>query len=72
MSWLTLADPLTYAVDAMRHAVAADRPAHGASALFAPVSWGGVRPTPAVELAVVAAGTLLALAVAARRFARTG
>jgi ABC-2 type transport system permease protein len=72
MSWLTLADPLTYAVDAMRHAVAADRSAHGASALFAPVSWGGVRPTPAVELAVLAAGTLLALAVAARRFARTG
>ena len=71
MAWLTLADPLTYAVDAMRAAIGRYQP-HRPPALFAPVSWGGVHPAPALELAVVAAFTAVALTVAARRFARTG
>jgi ABC-2 type transport system permease protein len=71
MSWLTLADPLTYAVDAMRRTVALyQRPKDGSS-LFEPMSWGGLHPTPPLELAVVAVFTVTALAVAARRFART-
>jgi ABC-2 type transport system permease protein len=72
MSWLTPADPLTYAVDAMRRTIAAYRPAREASALFEPVAWGGLRPSPVLELAVVAAFTAVSLTVAARRFARTG
>ncbi|GLY82952.1 ABC transporter permease [Actinoallomurus iriomotensis] len=72
MSWLTPADPLTYAVDAMRRTVNAYRPVRGTSALFEPVSWAGLRPSPVLELAVVAAFTAVALAIAARRFARTG
>jgi len=72
MSWLALADPLTYAVDAMRAAIGAYQRPHRASALFEPVSWGGLHPAPALELTVVAAFTVVALLVAARRFARTG
>jgi ABC-2 type transport system permease protein len=72
MSWLTLADPLTYAVDAMRRTIGLYQHTHQAQTLFAPVTWGGLRPTPLVELGVVAAFTAVALAVAARRFARPG
>jgi ABC-2 type transport system permease protein len=76
MSWLTLADPLTYAVDAMRRTIGAYQPRPRASpagtALFEPVTWGGLHPTPLVELAVVAAFTGIALALAARRFSRSG
>ena len=76
MSWLTLADPLTYAVDAMRRTIGVYQPARrsspGGAALFEPVTWGGLRPTPLVELAVVAAFTVLALVLAARRFSRSG
>jgi ABC-2 type transport system permease protein len=72
MAWLTVADPLTYAVDAMRRTVAFYRPPRGGSALFEPVAWAGVHPSPVLELGVVAAFTAVALAVAARRFARTG
>jgi hypothetical protein len=36
------------------------------------VGWAGLRPSPVLELAVVAAFTAVALTVAARRFARTG
>jgi ABC-2 type transport system permease protein len=72
MAWLTLADPLTYAVDAMRAAIGTYERSHRASALFEPVSWGGLHPAPALELAVVAAFTVLVLAVAARHFARVG
>jgi ABC-2 type transport system permease protein len=70
MSWLSLADPLTYAVDAMRRTVGAGRVSR--RFLVEPVSWGGVRPGTLLELAVLAAITLVALAVAARRFARPG
>jgi ABC-2 type transport system permease protein len=72
MSWLTLADPLTYAVDAMRRTVGAYQPMRRPSALFEPVAWGGRHPAPVLELGVVAAFTLVALAVAARRFSRPG
>ncbi|GAB2836197.1 ABC transporter permease [Actinoallomurus bryophytorum] len=72
MSWLTLADPLTYAVDAMRATIGAYRPPRTSSALFEPVAWGGVHPSPPLELAVVAVFTAIALTVAARRFGRTG
>jgi ABC-2 type transport system permease protein len=72
MSWLTLADPLTYAVDAMRRTIGHYQPAHRAGVLFEPVAWGGLRPAPLVELGVVAAFTVIALAVAGRRFARPG
>lgn len=72
MAWLTPADPLTYAVDAMRRTITAYRPSPRTSELFEPVTWAGLRPSPVLELAVVAAFTALALAVAARRFARTG
>jgi ABC-2 type transport system permease protein len=72
MSWLSLADPLTYAVDAMRRTVGAYQPARRSSALFEPVSWGGLHPPLVLEPAVVAAFTLVALFVAARRFSRPG
>jgi ABC-2 type transport system permease protein len=72
MSWLTLADPLTYAVDAMRQTIGHDGHAHQAGTLFEPVSWGGLHPAPLVELGVVAAFTAITLAIAARRFARPG
>ena len=72
MSWLSLADPLTYAVDAMRRTVGAYQPAwrrpHCSS------RWRGAacirRRRP--ELGVVAAFTVIALAVATRRFAEPG
>lgn len=70
MSWLTLADPLTYAVDAMRQAIGRYGPAHRAGTLFEPVAWGGLHPAPLVELGVVAAFTLAALTIAAHRFGR--
>lgn len=70
MSWMSLADPLTYAVDAMRRTVAAYRPAQPHGALSGSPSWGGYHPSPPLELAVVLAFTLVTLAVAARRFAR--
>jgi ABC-2 type transport system permease protein len=72
MSWLTLADPLTYAVDAMRRTIGHYQPAQRPGTLFEPVTWGGLTPAPLVELGVVAAFTLVALVVAARRFARPG
>ncbi|MCO6003413.1 ABC transporter permease [Actinoallomurus purpureus] len=72
MAWAALADPLTYAVDAMRQTVVARTAAHPSSTLFAPVAWGGLRPPPLLELAVVGAFTLVSLGVAARRFSRTG
>jgi ABC-2 type transport system permease protein len=70
MSWLSLADPLTYAVDAMRRTVGACRPARRPSTLFEPLSVGGHHPSPLLELGVVTGFALAALIVAARRFAR--
>lgn len=64
--WLTalcLADPLTYAVDPLRRAVAAHVPA-------AAVPSPGWQPPVPAELGLTAAIAATALAVAARRFAR--
>ncbi len=70
MSVLALADPLTYAVDAMRATIGAYAPARGSATLLG--ARGGLGLAPPLELAVVAAFTVLALAVAARRFSRIG
>jgi daunorubicin resistance ABC transporter ATP-binding subunit/daunorubicin resistance ABC transporter membrane protein len=69
MRALALANPLTYAVDAIRRTIAAHLPPLPHS-LFRPLSWAGVRPPVAVEWALLAAGALLALLVAVRRFSR--
>ncbi|MBH1937421.1 ABC transporter permease [Streptomyces sp. AV19] len=66
--WLTvlcLANPLTYAVDPLRRAVAA----HAPGAAFPSPGW---QPPVAAELGITAAIAVAALAVAARRFARPG
>jgi ABC-2 type transport system permease protein len=70
MSWLSLLDPLTYAVDAMRRTAGVGGPAHGPAMLSDPVTWGGLRLAPPRELAIVAGCALIALTVAARRFSR--
>jgi ABC-2 type transport system permease protein len=72
MAWAALADPLTYAVDAMRQTVVARTRTHPPGTLFEPVSWGGWHPPPLVELAVVGALTVVMMAVATRRFSRSG
>jgi ABC-2 type transport system permease protein len=64
-TWLkisTMIDPLTYAVDPMRRAVHADVGVHGFPGMDLPIL---------VELAIVAATGLLALAIAAREFGKT-
>ncbi|MCC3768561.1 ABC transporter permease [Streptomyces sp. UNOC14_S4] len=70
-TWLTalcLANPLTYAVDLLRQAVAAHAPVPAAAATDTwPAGW---RPSTAAELAITATIGLTALAVAARRFSR--
>jgi ABC-2 type transport system permease protein len=71
MAALSLANPLTYAVDAMRRTVAAHTPASSATPLAEPVSWAGWHPPVLLELGLVAAFTVLALGIAARRFSRT-
>lgn len=65
MSWLTLADPLTYAVDAMRQTIYAFHPSRHHP--FAPDGLGLTAP---LELGVLAFFTLVALTIAARRFSR--
>ncbi|MEN3538724.1 ABC transporter permease [Microbispora sp. ZYX-F-249] len=72
LAWLSRLDPLTYAVDAMRHTAGVDRLPRGPAMLSEPVSWGGLRLSPPAELAVVAALALITLVVAARRFSRLG
>ena len=69
---LTVVNPLTYAVDAMRHAVLGRLGQEQSSTIFAPVEWGGWELPPWVEIAVVLAFSVLALAAISRRFARTG
>ncbi|GAA3966618.1 hypothetical protein GCM10023085_56360 [Actinomadura viridis] len=70
MAGLALANPLTYAVDAMRRTIAAYLPDPPAR-LFQPLQWGGWHPPVIFEWALIAGITLLALAVATRRFSRT-
>jgi ABC-2 type transport system permease protein len=72
VSALSLGNPLSYAVDAMRHAVVGKLAAGPSGTLFQPLSWGSWQVPPLVELAVVAAFTLAALCLAARCFGRVG
>ncbi|MFR9728843.1 ABC transporter permease [Saccharopolyspora sp. MS10] len=72
MASLTLLNPLTYAVDAMRHAILARLGGAPDSVIFAPVRWGTWEVPPTVELALVLGFSLLALWFAGRRFARRG
>ncbi|WP_286157443.1 hypothetical protein [Streptosporangium nondiastaticum] len=64
---ICLADPLTYALDPLRRAVAAHAPAAAA-----PASASGRQLPVAAELGITAALAATALAVAAHRFARPG
>lgn len=64
---LTLVNPLTYAVDALRQTVAWGVPS---GSLPAGPEWGGWTPPLAVELLVMCALGLAALSLAARRFSR--
>src|SRR6266545_1280971 len=70
---LTLLDPLSYAVDPMRRAVFAHVtvPPGLSQTLDPGISWGGWRLPTALELGLVAAIALIALALAGRRFSRT-
>lgn len=69
--WLhvsTLLDPLTYAVDPMRRAVLSTI---GGGGSIPGVMWGDWPVPVALELAIVGATGALALALAAREFAKT-
>ncbi|QUQ63715.1 ABC transporter permease [Kutzneria sp. CA-103260] len=68
MATLTLVNPLTYAVDAMRRTVVGSSD----DLLFQPVTWGGWQVPPTLELALVFGFTLVTLVVASRRFSRVG
>ncbi len=67
---LTLVNPLTYAVDAMRSTMVAGLGSAGASGTR--VSWGGWVPPVGMELLAMCLLCLLALVAAARRFGQTG
>jgi ABC-type multidrug transport system, permease component len=66
---LTLANPLSYAVDALRRTAALALPPDQAPAALALAGW---TPPVALEIVVMLLAGLLALTLAARRFARTG
>lgn len=72
VSALSLFNPLTYAVDALRRTITGRLLDHAPSALFDPVSWGSWVPPAPAEIAVVIAFTAGALAYASRRFAQIG
>jgi len=69
---LTKIDPLSYAVDPMRRAIFGHVrvPAAVAHALSPGMTWNGWRLPTAVELVLVAALTIVALAVAVTQFSR--
>src|SRR5581483_7806088 len=69
MAGLSLANPLTYAVDVQRRTLAAYLP-HPPERLFRPLTWGHWHPPVVAELTLVLAGALLGMAFAARRFSR--
>jgi ABC-2 type transport system permease protein len=69
LEWATRLDPLTYAVDPMRRAVLADVTGHASSPFD--VQWGGWTVPTLVELGIVLATGLIALAIAARAFGKT-
>ncbi|MFC3995378.1 ABC transporter permease [Nocardiopsis sediminis] len=70
MAPIALANPLTYAVDAMRRTIAARIPDPPGGPLSEPVAWGVHHPPVALELGLVVAFSAVVLALAARRFAR--
>lgn len=70
MAALTLANPLTYVVDAMRHTITSALGGAPGSALFTPVTWGSWPVPPLVEVAVAVVFTIAALLIAAQRFTR--
>ncbi|MDQ1676971.1 MAG: type transport system permease protein [Actinomycetota bacterium] len=72
MAGLTLANPITYAVDAMRHTVLAYHAQRPSTMLFDPVAWGSWHVPLGLELAIVGGFSAVALAAASRRFSRTG
>jgi ABC-2 type transport system permease protein len=72
MAVLARANPLTYAVDAMRRTTTARLSTGPPSALSEPVAWAGWHPPVLLELALVVAFTAVALSIASRRFARVG
>jgi ABC-2 type transport system permease protein len=65
LEWMTRFDPLTYAVDPMRRAVLGEL---GIAARG--MSWSGWTVPTIVELGIVAATGVIALAIAAREFGR--
>ncbi|MFC4560748.1 ABC transporter permease [Nocardiopsis mangrovi] len=70
MAPIALANPLTYAVDAMRRTIGDRLAAPPGGALSDPVAWGSYHPSVALELGLVVGFSVAALALAARRFAR--
>jgi ABC-2 type transport system permease protein len=71
MAVVSLANPLTYALDAMRRTVGASLGDRHASPLAEPVNWAGWHPPVVLEMALVLGFTLVALTIATRRFGRT-
>jgi daunorubicin resistance ABC transporter membrane protein len=69
MAMAALANPLSYAVDAMRRTLARYLPSRP-ERLFHPLAWGTWQVPVTLELAVLITSALLGLALAARRFAR--
>lgn len=67
---LSLLNPLTYAVDALRHTVASHVPHHGPSVMSQPVAWAGWHVPVQLELGVVAVFTMAALGYASHRLSR--
>ncbi|GAA2803422.1 ABC transporter permease [Saccharopolyspora taberi] len=70
MEVLALANPLTYAVDAMRGTVEWFTAEAPGTALASPVAWFGWAVPAPLEIALVAAFSVALLAAAARRFSR--
>lgn len=68
--WVSLINPLTYAVDVMRRTVIAFLGQNPSSALFEPVLWGDWHPPLLLEVAMLLVFTATLLAVASRRFSR--
>jgi daunorubicin resistance ABC transporter membrane protein len=69
MAGAALANPLTYAVDAMRRTIAGFLP-HPPGRLFHPVTWGSWPVPVTVELLLLTISAFMGLTVAARRFSR--
>jgi len=69
LEWATRLDPLTYAVDPMRRAVLADVTGRASSPFD--VQWGGWTVPTVVELGIVLATGIIALAIAARAFGKS-